>query len=53
MKSVEVQVPVISDIKGSRSIISLQVKKRNQELEKLSTNEVALNIISARTYDPN
>ena len=29
-------------IKRSQSVISLQVKTRNQELEKLSTNEVAL-----------
>ena len=29
----EVQVPVIIDAKRSQSIISLQVKTRNQELE--------------------
>jgi hypothetical protein len=29
-------------IKRSQSIISLQVKTKNQELEKLSTNDVAL-----------
>jgi hypothetical protein len=40
-------------IKRSQSVISLQVKTRNQELEKLSTNEVALNNISARTLNPN
>ena len=40
-------------IKRSQSVISLQVKTRNQEFEKLSTNEVALNIISARTLNPN
>ena len=31
----EVQVPVITDIKRSQSIISLQVKTRNQECEKI------------------
>ena len=40
----EVQVPVIIDIKRSQSIISRQVKTSNQELEILSTDEVALNI---------
>ena len=40
----EVQVPVIIDIKRSQSIISLQVKTRNQEIEILSKDEVALNI---------
>ena len=40
----EVQVPVIIDIKISQSIISLQIKTRNQEIEILSTDEVVLTI---------
>lgn len=50
----EVQVPVITDKKRylNQLFISLQVKVRNQELENLSTNKVALKIISARTLNP-
>ena len=41
----EVQVPVNIDRKRSQSIISLQVKTRNKELEILSEKKVALHYV--------